>query len=318
MHNFFKYFYEAHRNRMNRILYCLIFSIFSFTSAQVDSSAFNQFVEIHTSKANIFKEKIFLHTNKTTYFSGEKVWFKAYMVNDINNLPSYATTNLYINLYDSSYHLISSKLFFVENGSTYGEIEIPSNTSQKNIMVPKSAVLWTGKTSVVYLKKQGTEKATFEFRQITIGDGVGDNFEVLSGLQNGDEVVTKGSYTIDAAAQLEGKTSMMNQNTEPMKNMSGHDHSAMSSHTSSTFKVAGNCSMCKTRIEDALTGYDGLISSNWNQKSKIMKIVFNSEKLTEKQIHQAIAKVGHDTEKVKASKKSYNGLMDCCKYKRIQ
>lgn len=127
---------------MNRILYCLIFSIFSFTSAQVDSSAFNQFVEIHTSKANIFKEKIFLHTNKTTYFSGEKVWFKAYMVNDINNLPSYATTNLYINLYDSSYHLISSKLFFVENGSTYGEIEIPKESIGGDYYI-ETATLWS-------------------------------------------------------------------------------------------------------------------------------------------------------------------------------
>jgi len=33
---------------------------------------------------------------------------------------------------------------------------------------------------------------------------------VLSGINDGDEVVTNGAFTIDASAQLAGKRSMMN------------------------------------------------------------------------------------------------------------
>ena len=48
-----------------------------------------------------------------------------------------------------------------------------------------------------------------------------DNQEVLEGLNIGDEIVTHGSFTVDAAAQLQGKKSMMNK--EGGKVMTGHE-----------------------------------------------------------------------------------------------
>ncbi|MGB8705060.1 MAG: DUF3347 domain-containing protein, partial [Gillisia sp.] len=55
------------------------------------------------------------------------------------------------------------------------------------------------------------EEPVFNLQEITLGNTVGNNYEVLSGLQNGDKVVTNGTFTVDAAAQLQGKNSMMNQ-----------------------------------------------------------------------------------------------------------
>jgi len=40
-------------------------------------------------------------------------------------------------------------------------------------------------------------------------------------LANGDEIVTNGTFTADAAAQLQGKRSMMN--TKEGKKMTGHE-----------------------------------------------------------------------------------------------
>jgi Cu(I)/Ag(I) efflux system membrane fusion protein len=55
---------------------------------------------------------------------------------------------------------------------------------------------------------------------------------VLNGLENGDEIVTNGTFTIDAAAQLQGKKSMMNK--EGGKVMTGHEgHLGMQETTSS-------------------------------------------------------------------------------------
>ena len=93
----------------------------------------------------------------------------------------------------------------------YGTLQKkPGSSSQ--ITVPKSAVLWTGQRSVVYLKVPDTNVPSFEFREIEIGEALGNNYRVISGLAGGEEVVTYGSFTIDAAAQLNNQNSMMNRN----------------------------------------------------------------------------------------------------------
>ncbi|HSP13030.1 MAG TPA: efflux RND transporter periplasmic adaptor subunit [Salegentibacter sp.] len=78
------------------------------------------------------------------------------------------------------------------------------------IVIPKSAVLWTGKRSLVYLKEEATGGAGFRIREITLGPSLGDAYVVEEGLQEGDEIVVNGTFTVDAAVQLAGKPSMMN------------------------------------------------------------------------------------------------------------
>ncbi len=80
------------------------------------------------------------------------------------------------------------------------------------LTVPKSAVLWTGIRSVVYVKLPDNHIPSFQFREVQIGETVGNNFLVISGLEPGEEVVTYGSFSIDAAAQLNNQASMMNKN----------------------------------------------------------------------------------------------------------
>lgn len=76
----------------------------------------------------------------------------------------------------------------------------------KEIVIPKSAVLWTGKRSVIYVK----EGSGFKMREITLGPALGDAYIVKDGLETGEEIVSNGTFTIDAAVQLSGKPSMMN------------------------------------------------------------------------------------------------------------
>ena len=83
---------------------------------------------------------------------------------------------------------------------------------QQQLTVPKSAVMWTGKRSVVYVKLPDMTIPSFQFKEIEIGESIGDRYLVLEGLTAGDVVVTNGSFTIDAAAQLNNQASMMNRN----------------------------------------------------------------------------------------------------------
>ncbi|QOD60914.1 efflux RND transporter periplasmic adaptor subunit [Polaribacter haliotis] len=108
-----------------------------------------------------------------------------------------------------------------------------NNSNNKDIItVPSSAVLWTGKRSVVYIKTNANE-SVFEMREITLGNRIGEFYEVFEGLQNGDEIVTNGTFTVDATAQLQGKKSMMNK--KGGKVITGHEnHPEMEENTSST------------------------------------------------------------------------------------
>ena len=91
-----------------------------------------------------------------------------------------------------------------------GELQTTGQTSAGNIVsVPKSAVLWTGERSLVYVKSN-LEEPVFEMREVKLGKAIGDKYEVLEGLENGEKIVVNGTFTVDAAAQLQGKKSMMN------------------------------------------------------------------------------------------------------------
>jgi Cu(I)/Ag(I) efflux system membrane fusion protein len=78
------------------------------------------------------------------------------------------------------------------------------------MVIPHSAVLWTGKRSIVYVKQPDFEEPVFKIREIELGPMLGDSYVIMDGLTEGEEIVTQGAFSVDAAAQLEGKPSMMN------------------------------------------------------------------------------------------------------------
>ena len=101
------------------------------------------------------------------------------------------------------------------------------NVSQKQaLIVPRSSVMWTGERSVVYIKQQDKEQPTFKLREVVLGPSLGDRYIIEKGLTEGEKIVTHGTFTVDAAAQLGGKPSMMNQ--DGGKTSTGHDHGDMS------------------------------------------------------------------------------------------
>ncbi|MDQ3537089.1 MAG: efflux RND transporter periplasmic adaptor subunit, partial [Bacteroidota bacterium] len=79
----------------------------------------------------------------------------------------------------------------------------------EGVTVPRSSVLWTGKRSVVYVKVPETQNPTFEMREVSLGSRLGELYLIEEGLNAGEEVVTHGAFTVDAAAQLSGNYSMM-------------------------------------------------------------------------------------------------------------
>ena len=86
--------------------------------------------------------------------------------------------------------------------------------------------------------------------------------------------------------------------------------------TKETFKVWGNCEMCKTTIEKSLRKFDGVKSARWNVSTKQITVKYNAEETNLEAIKKQIASVGYDTEEFKADDKVYSKLHHCCQYDR--
>ena len=111
------------------------------------------------------------------------------------------------------------------------------STSTDELLIPKTAVLWTGEQSVVYVARESEEGIPeFQYRPVILGDQVGEYHKITSGLQAGEEVVTKGAFAIDAAAQLKNKYSMMNQNVSIKKDRLGNRLPDFTQNTPDEFK----------------------------------------------------------------------------------
>ena len=106
-----------------------------------------------------------------------------------------------------------------------GIIKSSIRNNQQSLVIPKSAVMWTGKRSVVYVKTETDVGVSFEMREIILGPSLGDSY-LIEGLESGEEIATNGTFSIDAAAQLAGKPSMMS--PEGGTSMSGHKHAGVS------------------------------------------------------------------------------------------
>ena len=101
-----------------------------------------------------------------------------------------------------------------------GLVRANLNEYRDKLVIPRSAVLWTGKRSIVYVKQPETNESGFKIREIELGPMLGNSYVVESGLNEGEEIVTDGTFSVDAAAQLAGKPSMMNRNQPENKKVS--------------------------------------------------------------------------------------------------
>ena len=205
------------------------------------------------------------------------------------------------------------------------QVAAPLKGYKDRIVVPQTAVLWTGKRAVVYVRLPDTDTPTFRMREVTLGPALGGAYVVLDGLSDGEEIVTNGVFSIDASAQLEGKRSMMNEDTPgiaPMTGHQGHSMSGMSgSHAVSQesehvlFAVRGSCDMCKERIETAAKGVSGVRSAHWDREKQMIHLQLDPSETSADAVAKAIAAAGHDTDKYKAVKAVYDALPGCCKYR---
>ncbi len=165
----------------------------------------------------------------------------------------------------------------------------------------------------------GLEKKFKEFkgiRQVKIDIETG-NFtfafpaEKALSLQAVEEQVKKAGYTPIAASVMRNDGRMEAKHESPKK------VDANAKKTMASTRVAGNCEMCKARIEKAAMEHQGVLSASWNKDTKILEVGYDEKATSLEAIEKAIAKIGHDTEHHRAHAEAYENLPGCCHYERI-
>jgi Cu(I)/Ag(I) efflux system membrane fusion protein len=105
---------------------------------------------------------------------------------------------------DNSDGLLKPEMF------TKGKIKSEISKNIEQIIVPQSAVMWTGIRSIVYVKMPNSTEPVFKMREVILGELTQSGYIIVKGLSEGEEIVVNGTFSVDAAAQLAGKSSMMN------------------------------------------------------------------------------------------------------------
>lgn len=104
---------------------------------------------------------------------------------------------------------------------TLGYVSVEDVRTEPPLVIPASAVLWTGTRAIVYVEVPETDQPTYEGREIVLGPRAGDYYLVRNGLQEGELVVTRGNFKIDSALQIQAQPSMM---TPKGGGGGGHQH----------------------------------------------------------------------------------------------
>ncbi|CAM1368691.1 Copper chaperone CopZ [Tenacibaculum sediminilitoris] len=84
--------------------------------------------------------------------------------------------------------------------------------------------------------------------------------------------------------------------------------------TTAAFGVRGNCGMCKSTIENAVKGVDGVASADWDKLKKQINVSFDDSKTNLDAIHNAIVASGYDTDKFEGNEEAYGNLPGCCQF----
>ena len=95
-----------------------------------------------------------------------------------------------------------------------------------------------------------------------------------------------------------------------------HLHAQSDQIKTESFKVYGNCGMCKSTIEKAAKSVNGVNSAIWDVKTDTISISYDSQLTDSDIILQAIANKGYDSDSHRATDKAYYNLPGCCQYDR--
>jgi rubrerythrin len=107
--------------------------------------------------------------------------------------------------------------YFLKPGM-FATVQVVSELAPSVLLVPDMAILRSGEKNTVFV---ALDDGKFEPRTVTLGPRAENNtYQVLSGLNEGERIVTSGQFLLDSESQLR----------EAIQKMSGHSTATASAH----------------------------------------------------------------------------------------
>ncbi|WP_295649599.1 hypothetical protein [uncultured Mucilaginibacter sp.] len=78
----------------------------------------------------LFFEKVYVHTDRDYYATGDDIWFKAYLVNGLSNYPTYTSNNLYIDLISPDAKIMSREILRLDSGMGVGDFKLTDSVPE--------------------------------------------------------------------------------------------------------------------------------------------------------------------------------------------
>lgn len=109
------------------------------------------------------------------------------------------------------------------NSLLTGEVLVTAE-NEEGIFIPETALLWTGKRSIVYIAKPHENGGYhFTLREVTAGERQNKSYPIYAGLEAGEMIAVSGAFVIDASAELNGRASMMSTTSQPRLSLNKED-----------------------------------------------------------------------------------------------
>lgn len=161
-----------------------------------------------------------------------------------------------------------------------GTVQASIEDAREGIAIPKSAVMWTGTRSLVYVKSVTETGIQFQMREVTLGPALGESYLIEAGLEQGEEIAVSGTFSIDAAAQLAGKASMMNPDAGVATPVHDHGDAKATPHELMDDKVTYEINdKAKTALQPLVEEYlalkDALVNDDFPKASQEARDVQN-------------------------------------------
>ena len=151
--------------------------------------------------------------------------------------------------------------YFLKPGM-FVSVQIVSEIAPSVLLIPDSAILRSGEKNTVFVALPGGK---FDPRTVVLGpEAEGDRYQVISGLKEGERIVTSGQFLLDSESQLREAIQKMREPAAatakamqmPMTNQEAHAATTntepegvvyvcpMPAHVSITYDHPGKCPIC--------------------------------------------------------------------------
>ena len=115
---------------MKKVALCVLLSVLVVVFGMKEDFR-GQVVERFTYMVeNLPQEKVYLHTDKSTYTTGEKIWFRAYELDAAMNSPVLYSRYVYVDLIDKRDSLLKRVKVVERDSCFYGHLEVPQDLPQ--------------------------------------------------------------------------------------------------------------------------------------------------------------------------------------------